>query len=111
MSRPVPSVPRLPARLRAWFRVPLVLVAVFATALPMASASAAVPPPAALAAESGGESQHDGAETAPRPPARQGTRLPTAARPGPPRASVARALPPPRLVPRVPARRSVVLRC
>lgn len=117
MSRPVPFVPCRPARLQAWLRVPLVLVAVFAaaTALPMASASAAasaaMPPPAALAAESGGESQHDGAETAPRLPARHGTRLPTAARPGPPRVSVARALPPPRLVPRVPARRSVVLRC
>ncbi|MGV2920895.1 hypothetical protein RMO59_33895, partial [Streptomyces alfalfae] len=93
MSRPVPSVPRLPARLRAWFRVPLVLVAVFATALPMASASAAVPPPPALAAESGGESQPDGAETDPTPPARPGTPQPKATRPRPPRA------PPPRTHP------------
>ncbi|CAM5593341.1 hypothetical protein SALBM135S_03280 [Streptomyces alboniger] len=111
MSRtgPAPSPPRP----YAWLRVLSVLVTVFAAAVTTPSV-AAPPPPAALAlpAEPGSEAQHDASETALRLPTRHATRLPTAARPGPPRgrAAPARVTPPRRTV-QVPPRRSMVLRC
>lgn len=108
------SVPDPPRLRPTWPRALLTLLALLLATLATApTAQAGPPPPAALAAEIGGEVQQDATETALRLPTRHATRLPTARPPAPvPARRLTPPAPRPRgLHPHVPTPRTAVLRC
>ncbi|MEV0255242.1 hypothetical protein AB0H82_13420 [Streptomyces sp. NPDC050732] len=110
------SVPDPPRLRPTWPRALLTLLALLLATLATApTAQAGPPPPAALAAEIGGEVQQDATETALRLPTRHATRLPTArphaTAPTPARRGTPSVARPGGLHPHVPTPRTAVLRC